>query len=271
MSKRQKTWRLIVSGSLLAAVAMVGLTVFQIERNQNLRPETEDYALLEEETDDQDVQDEHLGGNSTATIDDMPHHTIVDDEEEEIPESTQTSSEEVTAQMETEEVSTQLEIEDGTMEDVLTEDVSGTTIIEPELNFTEDTMLDWPVNGAVLMDYSMDHTVYFSTLDVYKYNPSVILSAQAGDPVEAAAHGKIVKIENTMETGMTVTADLGNGYQVIYGQLENVLVEENDIVTAGTVLGYVGEPSRFYTKEGTNLYFAMTKDGESIDPILYLP
>ena len=267
MSKRQKTWRLIVSGSLLAAVAMVGLTVFQVERNQEMRPKTEEYALLEDEANNTDTQDEHFGGNSTATIDEVPHHTIVDDEEEEIPESAQTSSKDVTAQIESEEDNVQPEKE----EDLLTEDVSGTTIIEPELNFTEDTMLEWPVSGSVLMDYSMDHTVYFSTLDVYKYNPSVILSAQVGEPVEAAAHGKIVKIENTVETGMTVTADLGNGYQVVYGQLENVLVEENDIVTAGTVLGYVGEPSRFYTKEGSNLYFAMTKDGESIDPILYLP
>ena len=265
MSKKQKTLRLMVSGSLLAAVAMVGVTVYQVERNQDLRPETEEYALLEEETDIVDSQEEHLGGNSTASLDEVPHHIIVDDEEEEIPESAETSSDEVTAHLEENKESEETK-------DVLeTEETSGTNVILPELNFTEDTMLDWPVSGSVLMDYSMDHTVYFSTLDVYKYNPSVILSAEVGDPVEAAANSKIVKIEDSIETGKTITADLGNGYQVIYGQLDEVLVKENDVVTAGSVLGYVGEPSRFYTKEGCNLYFAMTKDGESIDPILYLP
>ena len=33
------------------------------------------------------------------------------------------------------------------------------------LNFGEDSQLLWPVDGNVLMSYSMDKTVYSSTLD----------------------------------------------------------------------------------------------------------
>lgn len=255
MSKKQKTMRLLVSGCLLAAVALVGVSVYQVEMNQKERLETQDLAEAEEKEDVTD-QEEHLGGNSTATVDEEPHHAVVDDEEEEVPPTAETSSGQVEAQTEDEEK---------------TEETAGTSVIVPDVNFTEDSLLDWPVNGTVVMDYSMDHTVYFPTLDVYKYNPSVLLGAAAGEPVEAAANGKIVKIEESIETGTTITADLGNGYQAIYGQLKDVLVEENDVVAAGTVLGYVSEPTRFYTEEGSNLYFAMTKDGESIDPILYLP
>ena len=36
------------------------------------------------------------------------------------------------------------------------------------VNFTESSKLLWPVDGNVLMNYSMDETVYFSTLDQYK-------------------------------------------------------------------------------------------------------
>ena len=36
------------------------------------------------------------------------------------------------------------------------------------LNFGEDSQLLWPVDGNVLMSYSMDKTVYFSTLDQYR-------------------------------------------------------------------------------------------------------
>ena len=43
------------------------------------------------------------------------------------------------------------------------------------INFTEDSYILWPVNGAVIMSYSMDKTVYFQTLDQYKYNPAVII------------------------------------------------------------------------------------------------
>lgn len=251
---RKKTLRLIVSGSLLAAVALVGVSVYQVEMNQQERMELQDTAEVEDE--DDVTEEAHLGGNSTATEDEEPHHAVVDDEEEEIPPSAETSSDQVVAQEETKEVE---------------EEAAETAVIVPEVNFTEDTLLDWPVNGTIVMDYSMDHTVYFSTLDVYKYNPSLILGAEVGEPVEAAANCKIVSIDESMETGMTITADMGNGYQTIYGQLKDVLVKENDVVTAGTVLGYVNEPTRFYTEEGSNLYFAMTKDGESVDPILYLP
>ena len=131
--------------------------------------------------------------------------------------------------------------------------------------------MTWPVEGDVVMDYSMDHSIYFETLNVYKYNPSILLGAEVGTPVEAAANMKILKVEETLETGTTITADMGNGYQAVYGQLKDVTVSADDVVAAGTVLGYINEPTKYYTKEGANLYFSMTKDGESVDPVLYLP
>lgn len=250
---RRKTMRWIVSTSLAAAVVLVGVSVYQVEKNQQKQIKSEDQADLEE--------DVHLGGNSTATKDESQNHSIVSDEEEEIP-SAETASDQVKAKENTEEKH---------IENKNVEKTAGSSMIVPDVNFTEDTLLDWPVEGTVIMDYSMDHTVYFPTLDVYKYNPSVLFEAETGEPVEAAANAKILKIEDTIETGTTITTDMGNGYQAVYGQLKEVLVEEGDVVAAGTVLGYVNEPSRFYTKEGSNLYFAMTKDGESVDPILYLP
>ena len=47
-------------------------------------------------------------------------------------------------------------------------------------------------------------------------------------------------------------------------------VSQGDIVESGAVLGYVSEPTKYYTKEGSNLYFEMTKDETPVDPILYL-
>ena len=44
-----------------------------------------------------------------------------------------------------------------------------------------------------------------------------------------------------------------------------------DHVSAGAVLGYVNEPTKYYTKEGANLYFALQKDGTPLDPLQYLP
>ena len=63
----------------------------------------------------------------------------------------------------------------------------------------------------------------------------------------------------------------GNGYQAIYGQLTDLDVAEGDSVEKGEIIGYVAAPTKYYSEEGSNLYFAMKKDGEPIDPIAYLP
>lgn len=141
----------------------------------------------------------------------------------------------------------------------------------PSLNFTESSLMEWPVNGQVVLDYNMDHTIYFPTLNVYKLNPAVAISAEAGTPVAAVANGKIVSIAENEETGITMTVDMGNGYQAIYGQLKDVPFQAEEYVSAGSVLGYVNEPTKYYSKEGANLYFALKKDGMPLDPMQYLP
>ena len=139
---------------------------------------------------------------------------------------------------------------------------------EPELSFSPETdHLLWPVAGNVILDYSMDKTVYFTTLDQYKYNPAIIVQGSLDENVMSAVPGKITKVETLEETGMTVTMDIGDGYEVIYGQLKELPVKEGDYLQAGETVGYVSEPTRYYTKEGCNVYFEVRKDGESIDPI----
>lgn len=150
-------------------------------------------------------------------------------------------------------------------------DVSAGALSTPKLSFSEDTPMEWPVHGNILLDYNMDQTVYFPTLDQYKLSPAIAVQAVEGAPVTAAADGTVYSIEEDIQTGTTLTMELGSGYQAVYGQLKDLCVEEGDTVKEGTVIGYVGTPTKYYSKEGNNLYFAMKKNGKPIDPIAYLP
>lgn len=136
--------------------------------------------------------------------------------------------------------------------------------------FDSDSKLLWPVNGAVILGYSMDKTVYFQTLDQYKYNPALIISGAEGDQVICGAPGIVKSIDVTAETGTTVNIDIGNGYELFYGQLKEVPVMVGDSVEAKTVIGYVSKPTKYYSVEGCNVYFEMRKDGQPIDPVEYL-
>ena len=71
-------------------------------------------------------------------------------------------------------------------------------------------------------------------------------------------------------TGCTVKQDLGDGYTAIYGQLKEVPVKEGSVLSAGDLVGYVSEPTKYYSTEGSNLYFALQKDGAPTDPVEYL-
>lgn len=142
---------------------------------------------------------------------------------------------------------------------------SGTSV-----HFTEDSQLLWPVDGNILMNYSMDKTVYFSTLDQYKYNPALVISGAEGDQVISSAPGIVKSIDVSAETGNTVNVDLGNGYELFYGQLKEVPVKVGDYVEAKTVLGYVSQPTKYYSVEGCNVYFEMKKDGQPINPLDYV-
>lgn len=135
-----------------------------------------------------------------------------------------------------------------------------------KLGFSSEQGLIRPVTGEVLIPYSMDHTVYFTTLDQYKYNPATVYSAAEGTQVAACAEAQVTAVFSNEEIGQAVTLDLGNGYQAVYGQLQTLNVAEGDYVEAGQVIGTVAAPTIYYSLEGSNLYFLLQQNGTALDP-----
>lgn len=138
------------------------------------------------------------------------------------------------------------------------------------LHFAAADGLKWPVDGDVLLNYSMDSTIYFPTLEQYQYNPAIVIRGNVNDKVYLAAKGEISDISTNEVTGLTVTENLGDGYSAVYGQLKELNFSVGDKVEAGQVIGYVSEPTKYYSVEGSNVYFKLLKDGEPIDPFTFL-
>ena len=124
--------------------------------------------------------------------------------------------------------------------------------------------LTWPVMGNIILPYSMDATVYYTTLDQYACNDGIIIGAKVGEEVVSPANGRVVNIEDTDRYGKVVTILLGNYYQAYCGQLDNVDYEIGDDIQEGDVIGTVAEPTKSFVLEGPNVFFKMTyKDSES--------
>ena len=150
-----------------------------------------------------------------------------------------------------------------------TEEAISTTV-QPTLDFKEEDGLVWPIVGDVLINYSMDKTIYFPTLQQYKYNPAIVIAANQGESITAAADGRVTSVGYDPIIGNMVVMDLGNGYELTYGQLENITVSEGSYVSVGDGIGTVASPTRYYSVEGSNVYFKLTKDGEPVNPMTKL-
>ena len=168
------------------------------------------------------------------------------------------------------------ETEPTTSEDIIEEQI---VTDMPTLSFSEDETLVWPVLGEVLINFSMEKSVYFATLDQYKYSPAMVVEATEGGQVVAATEGGqvvaateavVAEVYKDNEVGNVVKMDLGDGYTLMYGQLQDVSVTPGQYVTTGQLIGTAGAPTRYYSVEGCNVYVKLTKNGEPINPMTYL-
>lgn len=260
MMKREKTLRLAVTGALLLTVVAAGISMYRTETGSSGKEKIQQEQASQEENDKTKENSKDVTAKEAKA-----QHT---EELERNGENGQEASPSPTMNQDNPENAVP-PMQDGESSETQ-ESADTSAAVQPELNFTEDTQMLWPVNGQVVIDYSMDATTYFPTLDQYKYNDALMLGCQSGEPVQAAASGQVVSVSEDAETGTTMTMDLGNGYQAIYGQLKDLTVEPGQTVESGTILGYVSDPTKYYVKEGANLYFAMKKDGKAVDPMIYI-
>lgn len=139
------------------------------------------------------------------------------------------------------------------------------------LNFTETSRMVWPVSGNVILDYSMDQTIYFPTLDQYKCNPGIVIQSEVSTPVAAPANARVTEVGSNEEIGNYVVLDLGNEYTATCGQLKEVAAVQGEYLREGQILGYVAEPTKYYSVEGVNVYFQLDHKGATVDPLDYMP
>ncbi len=238
----------------MAAITIVGTYTFK------------DYRESQQELAEAEKQSEKIvDAAETANTNDIVNEDIPLEEEK-----VQTDSGAEVEANESEDVPKAENNEENTAQKSADSEKTSSTSTIKNIDFQSGDKMLRPTSGSVCMEYSMDKTVYFQTLDQYKYNPALIIGGAVGDQVICGAPGVIKSIDVTAETGTTINVDLGNGYEVFYGQLKEVPVKTGDYVEAKTVLGYISEPTKYYSIEGANVYFEMRKDGQPVNPEDYL-
>lgn len=164
--------------------------------------------------------------------------------------------------------------DDGEQDATLEADSDGVIVnAEGEIvanSYDEGGALVWPVEGTVILPYSMDTTVFFKTLKSYRCNPGVLIAADEGSNVLSAYEGVVESVTEDKEHGTVVTVIMGNGYKAKYGQLMNVTVSEGDVISTAQNIGEVAPVTSYYAEEGNHVYFELQKDGKPVNPVIYM-
>ena len=124
--------------------------------------------------------------------------------------------------------------------------------------------LAWPVVGAVTSKFGYRiHPIF----NVRKMHTGIDIDADMGDPIRAAAAGKVVSAGWRGGYGKCIVISHGGGLATLYGHASELLVSAGEEVERGEVIGKVG--STGYST-GPHLHFEVRVNGSPVDPLGYL-
>ena len=128
-----------------------------------------------------------------------------------------------------------------------------------------------PLAGEVVTTFSGDELIYNETTADWRTHGGLDISAAAGTSVVAASAGTVLSVTEDPRLGVSVTIGHRDGYETTYASLqEEVLVEEGEKVAAGQAIGAVGNTTLTEAGLGAHLHFAVTRDGQAMDPEKFL-
>lgn len=156
-----------------------------------------------------------------------------------------------------------------------TEEKETTTVInkeeeqKPELK--KELVFAYPVEGEISREFSVENLIYSETLEEWTIHQGIDIKADRTTVVKAAEDGTVVAIKNDPRYGLTVIIEHENGFKTIYSNLLTTeFVSEDEKVEKGQSIGTIGNSAIFEIADEPHLHFEMLKDGEYVDPTLYL-
>lgn len=133
------------------------------------------------------------------------------------------------------------------------------------------TLIVSPLTGETVTVFSVAELLYSETLCDWRTHDGVDIAAAPGTQVLAACSGTVLSVADDDLMGTTVIIEHGGGYETVYANLQSVpTVAPEQYVSAGQVIGSVGETALAESAVAPHLHFAVTKDGKPIDPADFL-
>lgn len=146
---------------------------------------------------------------------------------------------------------------------------NNTTIVKKEEK--KELKFQMPVEGEISKEFAKDNLIYSETLKEWITHLGIDIKAEKTSVVKASEDGTIKSIKNDPRYGLTVIMEHEDGYKTIYSNLLTAeFVSEGEEISKGQTLGTVGNTAVFEFSDNPHLHFEILKDGEYVDPSIYL-
>lgn len=141
----------------------------------------------------------------------------------------------------------------------------------PDVTPVAPTLIVSPLTGETLTAFSAAELLYSETLCDWRTHEGIDIAAALGTQVLAACSGTVLSVADDDLMGTTVIIDHGGGFETVYANLQSVpTVAPEQYVSAGQVIGSVGETAIAEAAVAPHLHFAVTRDGKPFDPADFL-
>ena len=119
--------------------------------------------------------------------------------------------------------------------------------------------LIWPIQGAINSPYGYRSGGFHTGIDI---------AGDTGEPYVAAASGTVVAAGWDGGYGNMILIDHGNGVLTRYAHSTKLLVRVGQHVNQGQPIGWVGSTGN---ATGPHLHFEIIANGDTVNPLNYLP
>ncbi len=124
-----------------------------------------------------------------------------------------------------------------------------------------------PVEGNAFFSFAADRLAYNETTRDWRTHEGVDLAASLGANVLAAAEGRVARIYEDEQFGMTVVLSHDGGYLTCYSNLtEDIPVAVGELVREGAVLGSVGNTAGTESASQPHIHFALYQNEKALNP-----
>ena len=128
-----------------------------------------------------------------------------------------------------------------------------------------------PTDGEIIREFAKDNLIYSETLKEWITHTAVDIKADKTSVIKSSADGIVKSIVNDPRYGLTVIIEHDDGYETVYSNLLTAeFVVEGEEVSQGQTIGTVGNTASFESSMDCHLHFELLKDGEYLDPTIYL-